>query len=248
MYGSPMPLLLLVATLLANEALGVGAPGAWREVAPGVERLHLEEGDTELLRFDLARYRADVLVPGPRRPLTAAAARAGHHAALAVNGGFFDGEGRSLGLRVAAGKTVVPRRAKVDWGVLLVREGQASIVHSRDYVADAGVEAAIQVGPRILVDGHATPQNARRTAVALDKGGRSLTVVVTRASIAAAALAAALERLGFESALMLDGGPSTQISAAVGSLSLEIPGLYAVPDVLVIRTRDRPHEAHRRRR
>jgi hypothetical protein len=246
-----MPLLLLVATLLANDARGAEAPASWREVAPGVERLHLEEGDTELLRFDLARYRAEVLVPGAQRPLTAAAARAGHHAALAVNGGFFDGEGRSLGLRVAGGKTVVPRRPKVDWGVLLVRDGQASIVHSRDYVADARVEAAIQVGPRLLVEGHATPlkpQNARRTAVALDKAGRSLTVVVTRASIAAPALAAALERLGFESALLLDGGPSTQLSAAVGSLRLEIPGLYAVPDVLVLRARDRTHETHGRRR
>jgi hypothetical protein len=246
-----MPLLLLVATLLANEAR-LEQP-AWREVAPGVEQLHLDEGDAELLRFDLARYRADVVVPGPRRPLTAGAARAGQHAALAVNGGFFDSEGRSLGLRVAGGKTVVPPRPKVDWGMLLVREGRASIVHSREYVADIAVEAAIQVGPRILVDGRATqlkPQIARRTAVALDKEGHTLTVLVTRAPIAAPALAAALERLGFDTALMLDGGPSTQLSAAIGGLSLEIPGLYAVPDVLVVRARerDRAPAPHARRR
>jgi len=236
-----MPLLLLCA-LLANKA-AAPAP-AWQTVAPGVEHLHLDVGDAELLRFDLGRYRADVLVPGPERPFTAAEARAHGHGVLAVNGGFFDADGRSLGLRIAAGKTVVTKRAKVDWGVLLVREGEASIVHSDDYAADARVLAAIQVGPRLLVGGHPTPlkpQVARRTAIALDKSGRALTVVVTRAPVVASALAQALEQLGFESALLLDGGPSTQLSASVGGLDLDVPGAYAVPDVLVVRER----RAHR---
>jgi hypothetical protein len=36
---------------------------------------------------------------------------------------------------------------------------------------------------------------------------------------------------------MLDGGPSTQLSFAVGATSIEIPGGYAVPDLLLIRRR-----------
>jgi uncharacterized protein YigE (DUF2233 family) len=218
-----------------------------------VEHLHLVVGDAELLRFDLARFRADVVVPGPERPLTATAARTHERAALAVNGGFFDADGRSLGLRIAGGKTVVPTRPKVDWGVLVVRDDRASIVHSREYVADPGVRAAIQVGPRLLVEGRPTPlkpQTARRTAVALDKTGHALTVVVTRAAVSATELAQALAGLGFESALLLDGGPSTQLSATVGGLNLEIPGVYGVPDVLLMRARgeDRVEPPKRQRR
>jgi exopolysaccharide biosynthesis protein len=244
-----MPLLLLCAALLANEVPARPTAPSWQTIAPGVEHLHLEVGDAELLRFDLGRYRADVLVPGPERPLTAAAARARNHGVLAVNGGFFDGDGRSLGLRIAAGKTVVGKRPKVDWGMLLVRDGQASIVHSSEYVPDAEVQAAIQVGPRLLVAGHPTPlkaQSARRTAVALDKDGRALTVLVTRAPVDAGALAQALEQLGFESALLLDGGPSTQLSAAAGAFTLDVAGAYAVPDVLVVRERDRAGRSPRR--
>jgi hypothetical protein len=36
---------------------------------------------------------------------------------------------------------------------------------------------------------------------------------------------------------MLDGGPSTQLSAAIGTFEREIPGGYGVPDALVIRRR-----------
>ena len=53
----------------------------------------------------------------------------------------------------------------------------------------------------------------------------------------AGALARTLERLGFHRALMLDGGPSTQLSAQLGAFSLDIAGGYAVPDLLLIRSR-----------
>jgi exopolysaccharide biosynthesis protein len=233
-----MPLALLVATLLSAEPPAAAA--SWRTVAPGIEQLHLEDGDAELVRFDLGQYEADIVVPGPRRPLTAAAARSQAGGVLAVNGGFFDEHGRSLGLRIADGKVAVPTRRKVDWGVLLLRGGQAAIVHSRDYVPDRAVVGAVQVGPRIVVDGRPTPlkpQVARRTAVALDREGRFLTVLVTREAVAASDLAQALVRLGFENAIMLDGGPSSQLSLAMGEAALEIPGAYAVPDLVVVRPR-----------
>ena len=235
--------------LLALAVQGAGAPAAtgpaapapaWRALAPGVEHLQLVEGDAEAFRFDLERFRIGVLVPGAARPLTAAAFRAESGAMLAVNGGFFDTDWRPLGLRVASGRVLKGLRPRVDWGVLLVRDRRATVVHSRDYVPDAGVTEAIQVGPRLLVGGRPTqlkPQVARRTAVAVDREGRSLAVVVTRTRVSAAVLAEALARLGFDSALMLDGGPSTQLSAAVGPLSVEIPGGYPVPDALVVRPR-----------
>ncbi len=133
-------------------------------------------------------------------------------------------------------------RKVVDWGVLVLRPGRAAIVHSREYpaAATAAVTGAIQVGPRILVDGRVPglkPQAARRTAVAIDHGGRFLTVVVANARMQATDLGRTLAGFGFSDALMLDGGPSTQLSAAIGDFSRELPGGYAVPDALVVRRR-----------
>jgi hypothetical protein len=215
---------------------------AWQPVAAGVEHLHVVEGgvDAELIRFDLGRFAAEVVVLGGERPRTAAALREETGASAAVNGGFFDEDWRPLGLRIAGGKTVIGLRSRVDWGVLFLRRGRARIVHSREFHPDPAIEQAIQVGPRLVVDGQPLrlkPQAARRTAVALDKEGRSMTLVATHAPADAMRLAELLARLGFDSALMFDGGPSSQLSAALGELSLELRGGYAVPDALLIRPR-----------
>ena len=231
---------MLTLWALALAAAAAGPP--WQMIAPGAEHLRLDEADlhVELLRFDLRKYRAEVVVMGADRPQTAASLREESAAAAAINGGFFDEKWHSLGLRIAAGKTIVGLRPRVDWGVLVVRAGRAQIVHSREFRGDPSIEQAVQVGPRLLVGGQALklkPQAARRTAVALDREGRSLTLVAVDAAIDAQRLADALARLGFDAALMFDGGPSTQLSAAIGDLRLEVRGGYAVPDALVVRPR-----------
>src|SRR5204862_7659460 len=111
----------------------------------------------------------------------------------------------------------------------------AAIVHSREFRPDARIEGAIQVGPRLLARGaplKLKPQEARRSAVALDGEGRTLTLAVCESGIDANRLASLLARLGFDSAPLLDGGASTQISVAAGSFSLDVPGMYGVPDAL----------------
>jgi uncharacterized protein YigE (DUF2233 family) len=223
-------------------AILLAAAGSWQQAAPGVETLTVDAGgsNVDLIRFDLQRFRPEVVMLGPDGTKTASALRRELSAVAAVNGGFFDGERRSLGLRIAGGKTAVPLRRGVDWGVLVLRPGRATIVHSRDFKADARIEGAIQVGPRVLVAGRPLrlkPQAARRSAIALDREGRTLTLVVCPGPIEAGRLADLLARLGFQSALLLDGGASTQISAAVGRFRLDVPGAYGVPDALVVRSR-----------
>ena len=234
------------ALLIALAAAAPAAPSApaWTALASGAEHLHVDAGAIELFRFDLEMFRADVVVPGAVKPATAAALRKQAGAALVVNGGFFDTEGRSLGLRIADGRKVIGLRPNVDWGVLMVRSGRAAIVHSREWAAASAapppVTGAIQVGPRIVIDGRVPtlkPQAARRTAVAVDQSGRFLTIAVADARLQAADLGQTLAGLGFTSALMFDGGPSTQLSAAIGDYTREIPGGYGVPDALVIRRR-----------
>ena len=84
------------------------------------------------------------------------------------------------------------------------------------------------------------PQFARRTAIALDKDGHHLTLVVADQPIEASTLGRLLASMEFHTALMLDGGPSTQLAARLKTAGkspefhAEIPGGYAVPDFLVI--------------
>jgi uncharacterized protein YigE (DUF2233 family) len=218
------------------------AAGAWQTAAPGVETLTVDEGGASvaLMRFDLQRFRPEVVMLGPERTKTASALRRDLSAVAAINGGFFDDDRRSLGLRITGGKTAVPLRRGVDWGVLVVRGGRASIVHSREFKPDARIEGAIQVGPRLVAGGRPLrlkPQAARRSGVAVDRQGRTLTLLVSPGPIEAGRLADLLVRLGFYSALLLDGGASTQVSAAAGRFTLDVSGAYGVPDALVVRPR-----------
>jgi hypothetical protein len=265
--------LLLAPTEVTWALPGVAADAAvappviWKTIAPGAERGFASGDDLglELFRFDLERFGAEVVVAGERRPAHARIWLAGprHNAAellrgfsgavvAVVNGGFFDDRGRSLGLRITHGDVAISLRRNVDWGVFYVAARRARIVHSREFVAAPGIEAAIQVGPRILIDGvvpRLKPQTARRTAIALDREGRTLTLVVSGEPVEATALGSRLAALGFHSALLLDGGPSTQLSAQIaaspdagsaigatadGATRVEIPGAYPVPDLLAI--------------
>jgi hypothetical protein len=280
--------LLAVWVTLLPGAVGAAAPSdaghsqpadasaaasIWTKLAPGAERATSDEDGVrlELLRFDLERFDAEVVVaararpphariwlPGSGHTATEVLQRARASGVVAVvNGGFFDENGRSLGLRLTHGDVVVPLRAKVDWGVVYLADHRARIIHSRDFVIRPGIDAAIQVGPRILVDGvvpKLKPQFARRTAVAVDRDGRTLTLVVADQPVEAAALGNRLAALGFFSALLFDGGPSTQIAAALAPArapkpgskpaaapnasepagGLDVPGGYPVPDLLAI--------------
>jgi hypothetical protein len=243
--------LAVVVEPASAEALDV----TWEQLEPGVEharaRTHEESelvgagAPFELYRFDLARFRPDVII-STTRPFARRRAddvlRDGPDTVAVVNGGFFDDKGAPLGLRIARGKTIIPLRPHVDWGVLLVTHNRARIVHSRELVASPDVEAAIQVGPRILIDGvvpRLKPQAARRTAVALTKDGTSLTLVVAPSAVDAASLGVRLAKLGFDSALLLDGGPSTQLALKVGGaagagVDRSVAGAYGVPDLLAI--------------
>ena|SRR5450432_18534 len=224
--------------------VAVPAPVAWRALASGVDAATLTSADgvTQILltRFDLTLTRAEVAVGAgwPPRPETAAALRRRVGALAVVNGGFFDERRAPLGLRVADGKTRAPLRKASDWGVLCLDAQRARIVHTRELPADAHARGAIQVGPRLVVDGAPLalkPQRARRTAVALDRAGRHLTLVIVDSPIDANDLAARLAAAGFDTALALDGGPSTQLALEIGDTHVDLPGGYPVPDLLVLK-------------
>jgi len=233
--------LVVVSGVVARAA--DAAPIAWQAMGPGASRAILlaNDGATQMLlfRFDLDRYQAELAVGAgwPPHPETAADLRRRRHGVAAVNGGFFDERATPLGLRIARGSKRAPLRRNVDWGVLLLDDRGARIVHTRELDPHDPATNAIQVGPRLIVHGQPLtlkPQRARRTAVALERGTKTLTLVVVDAPIDANELAVRLAAAGFDSAILLDGGPSTQLALDLGSVHLDLAGGYAVPDLLLI--------------
>ena len=193
-------------------------------------------------RFDLARYRAEVVVPGAEAPRTAADLRQQHGAVLAVNGGFFDERGRPLGLRISRGRTLKGLRP-VDWGVLVLSRGRgAHRAHARVRQPRRGQDC-----PGCFAGGPARADRragsgAAAAAFAPDRGGRGRRRPQPDRgprdrSMSAETMGQLLQGLGFRDALLLDGGPSTQLSFALGQQRLEYPGGYPVPDGLLVRAR-----------
>ena len=242
--------LALVAVAAALALVGssrLAQSRGWRAISPGIEyrRLRIPASDAtdiaelHALRVDPGRCRLRVVCAGTGRtaPVRELAARYG--ALAVINGGFFDPQFRPLGLRVSHGEQLRPLR-RADWGVFLVRAGRPAIVHTRDY-HPAGVTEAVQCGPRLVVDGHATrlkKQSARRACIGIDGRGRVLLVVSQGADVDATNLARALSApdtgagLGCHDALNMDGGPSAQLFAAHRGFRLDLPGTWGVPDGL----------------
>jgi uncharacterized protein YigE (DUF2233 family) len=230
----------------ALESVGaVAQQDSWREISPGVQmrRWHVTVEGLRVpivaVRAAASRFRVDagatLDVAAWRRRLTGTAV---------VNGGFFDTDGRTLGLRISRGKQVSPLR-KADWGVFYVSPKGARIVHTRDWAGwsrrvKARVREAVQCGPRLVVDGrvlHLKPQWARRTGLGVMRDGRVVMAVAEdeMSFRSWAALWARRDGLNCVDALNLDGGGSTQIAIRTAKTIYDVSGAWPVPDVITVK-------------
>lgn len=143
---------------------------------------------------------------------------------MGINGGYFDPKDRPLGLLITEGRQI-NRVRRADWGVLTIRKKRARLVHTRAYKPRKRTEFAIQAGPRLVVKGKELtlkPQWARRTAIGIRDGGKTLIVVVVDGRMLTSSLATHFRTtFGCDEALNLDGGSSTQ-------LWTELPGIKNV--------------------
>jgi uncharacterized protein YigE (DUF2233 family) len=248
------PLRLLVCALLGSlltSGLSAEEPRAteWTALAPGLWyrswQVLTDDGstvDAQVFRADPRIVHMTVLDARrvDRNVARVAVLRQETQAYLVVNGGFFDEKAQPLGLVVGDGGQTSPLR-KVDQGVFVISMSKPTILHSRDPLP-APIDAALQSGPRLVVDGRALqlkPQVSRRSAICLPGDGTAMVVVVPR-PVSLSDLARSLVRqpgdggLGCWSALNLDGGPSTQLSVATPALNLEVEGGWGVPNGIAI--------------
>src|SRR5258707_3460760 len=102
--------------------LFLAAGGAWQPAAPGVETLTVDEGgaSVSLIRFDLQRFRPEVVMLGPGRTKTVAALRRDLSAVAPINGGVFPEDPPPARLPTPGGQTQVPPRPRVGTGVAVI--------------------------------------------------------------------------------------------------------------------------------
>lgn len=172
--------------------------------------------------FALDRYELRIEDAGMTTALDAVLAKAG--ADLVVNGGFFDRDGKPVGLAISEG-VVLSRIAKtLSGGVLTFDGARAELFASEGFVLPDGGTFAVQCRPRLVVDRAPNVRSddgkrAERTALCTRDAGGTLSVVIVRGSEdgesagpSLFALARYLVDAGCESALNLDGGPSTGVA------------------------------------
>lgn len=252
-------MLALVGCLCSGPEAQARAAITWREVEPGLAYARIERGGTRFhtLRVNLSSHElgiADARTKA-RSVATVDVLRAETGAIAAVNGTFFDTNQRPLGLIVNASRELNPLRAVSWWAALVVREGASrpvaellttEQVESLTPENRSSIAFAVQVGPRTVVAGRPLklkPQTAARSAMCITHAGEVLLLASEGSDVESNALAAFMADdaseggLACHSGLMLDGGPSTQMSVKTGDFALELRGGWGVPNAVVVRPR-----------
>jgi exopolysaccharide biosynthesis protein len=244
-------ILAVVATVLAAGHTGAGAergkPVRFAGVAPGIAYATFDVQPDDADGFSGHAFTVDLVVadlrlvpagtPGSRRPVADIVAT--FPAVVALNGSFFDVDGKAMGLAVDEGRVLASAKRRT-WGALVVSDRTARIVLGSDIVDDRANRLVVQGIPRLVVGGKVQslkPQIAERTAVCA-KGSVVLLVVTTKVETAPFArfLADPVDQggLGCQDALNLDGGPSTQLVVKLPALTLAVSGGWGVPNALVV--------------
>jgi len=246
---------MLRKVLLLLIAAGIGTwlyfnyfkpkAATWQSLSPGLEWRKIQIKDAGFLQSDVEvvvlRLDPNRLHVETGKAQTAEEWRQSTKSIAAINGGFFDENNHSLGLRQSAGKELSHLR-HANWGVFYIKEGKAHILHTRDFSkADPkSITEAIQCGPRLVVDGHPTDlkdQWGRRTGIGITAQGKVLLAVCnSELSLRQWAIFwAAKDGLHCQQALNLDGGGSTQLSLKSGNNAIQIDGNWPIPDAVVVR-------------
>ncbi len=195
-------------------------------------------------QIDPKEHRIDVLIAENEEAgssIKRMARKAG--ALIAINGGFFTPKHTSIGLIIKEGKQVSKLHRTSWWSILQITGGEPAIVSPRAFKPSPKITTALQVGPRLAVDGNIPKLKkgiAARSAVGITKGDKLIIAMTTGHGITLAQLAKRMSASRFEGglecpdAMALDGGSSSQLFAKIGSFSLDLPGIARVTNGLAV--------------
>lgn len=246
--------LILLLLFAGTFRLGNASPKptyVWNQLREGLRYTSfsiavLGDQRTTLHAFaiDPSRFRMDVVtVAANEAGATIATLGVRLHALVALNGGFFTPEYRSIGLLVQNGKTINHLHRTSWWSVFLLDGTTPSIKRPNEVELTPNTHMAIQAGPRLVIDGRIPRLKGGRTArsaIGITHEGHVVLVATEGAGLTMRELA---ERMtwsrwqgGLEcnDAMNLDGGGSTQLWAKVGKFDLHLPGFSPITNGIAV--------------
>jgi len=223
----------------------------WKRMAVGLQYANYtfaskenERTEIQAFRIDPAKYAISVATaPDEKQGTTAKdmAKRAG--ALIAINGGFFTPEHTSIGLIMKDGKRLNPLHKTSWWSIFYIKGGKPAIARPADFKESEDISMALQVGPRLTVDG-AIPKLkegiSTRSAVGIDRQGHVVLLITSGNGISMKELArrmgGTMFKGGFDcpNSMALDGGSSSQLYAKIGEFTLDRPGIAKVTNGIVV--------------
>lgn len=221
----------------------------WHTLAPGIEYLDIVNhpltrwSHVHAFRVDLKKNQLDLVMAKSLSQPHATVDQFAHysHALLSINGGFFDRNFHSLGLRVSHQHQLNPPKHISWWRVFYIKTRTAHITSVRRYKKESPVDFAVQSGPRLLTKGHLTPSLkpgiAERSALGIARDGRVIILVTESSPMTTTDLAILMlsPPLNCTDALNLDGGSSSQLYAHLGTFKIYAAGFSSVSDAIVVK-------------
>lgn len=191
-------------------------------------------------KMDPRSVKIDILLSA--EGLTASEFRKRHQSVLVINGGFFDVNGKSMGLMIRHGVEANPLRQN-SWPIFLLGGKEAKtpfIVPREEWQKNqkkyGNVQLALQVGPRLVVEGKIQSfkesLSDKRSAIGITKEGQ-LIIAMSQSPLWLKDWATLLSRYCVN-AMNLDGGGSSQISFHDKGISINIDGDTPVPNAISV--------------
>lgn len=223
---------LCVDVLMCQIALAHG----WKKVEKGIA--YAKAGNIHVFQIDPKQYRFSVAT-APEIGLTNTTAKElakKSKAILAINGGFFSPEQKSIGLILREGKTINPLHPTQWWSVFYILDQKPAITSLTSFRKDSKMEMALQVGPRLIINGKIPkfkPSLARRSGIGIQRNG-NIIIAASEQELPMEFFAALLLELDCIDALNLDGGGSTQLFFHNKRFKLDIPGPSLITNAITV--------------
>lgn len=245
---------ICVFLILMITTISVATPTHWQPLSKGLDyakiellsrfhlgRIHAFRIDLDLFSLELAIAADDLNTIASVKSLAEK-----NNAVLGINGGFFSQELKPLGLRVADNQVLIPLKSTPWWNVFFVRNKKASIVGQKEY-RQKNINFAIQSGPRLIAHGkipNLKPGTANRSALGITKTGKVILLATENLTLTTTQLANIMHKPEIDGglecidAINLDGGSSTQLFVKTKNFYLNVPGLSAVTDAILVIPRE----------
>lgn len=195
-------------------------------------------------RIDPKKFKLDVVTAKDEtKGSTAEELASQNDALMVINGGFFTPEHKSIGLLVKDGKQISPLHRTSWWSIFTIKNDRPMIVKPGQFQLTRSTQMALQVGPRIAIDGK-TPKLkeglAIRSAVGITKDKHVVVAITSGHGISMNELALRMKNsiwqggLECPDAMALDGGSSSQIFAKIGKFEYSQQGFVNVTNGLAV--------------